>query len=1080
MTIIDNITDKVIDHLIKDISNENKLSIAAAYFSIYAYEYLKIQLEKIDDLRFIFTSPTFINEKLSKEKREFYIPRLNREKSVYGTEYEVKLRNELTQKAIAKECVEWIKKKVTFKSIVTNESIDGFLTIEGTQTNYCYFPLNEFTTVGLGCERGNNIHNMIIKLDSKNEQKFINLFNDIWHNKEKVQDVTNVIIENISNVYKENSPEFVYFFALYNIFSEFLENISEDNLPNEATGFKNSHIWKNVLYDFQKDAALAIISKLEQFNGCILADSVGLGKTFTALAVIKYYENRNKSVLVLCPKKLYDNWVMYKSNYSDNVLINDRLRYDVLFHTDLSRTFGSSNGLDLEKINWGNYDLLVIDESHNFRNGAIEVEGKQNRYKNLLNKIIRNGVKTKVLMLSATPVNNRFRDLKNQLELAYEGDPAIIEKKLKLNSTIESTFRSAQNAYNMWKDLPSLERTTDTLIKTLDFDFFKLLDSVTIARSRKHIERYYDISKIGKFPKRLPVKSVHPPLTFSKEITNYNIIYDDIIKLNLYVYMPSNYIYDSKISKYYVDDFDFENIKSKAGQKGREFGIKRLMTINLLKRLESSVHSFNLTIKHILDYILKVTNIIHQYQKDKSRKNVVDIDEINASYFDVDDQATDLFTNGKSIHIELADMDCLSWLQDMEEDIVVLKNLVSLIDKITPNVDAKLITLSDQIEDKIKTPINANNKKIVIFSAFADTAEYLFNNLANNLKQKYNLNSALITGINNKSTLAKSRNDVNYMLSIFSPRSKNKNAIYPNDNSSLDILFATDCISEGQNLQDCDFVINYDIHWNPVRIIQRFGRVDRIGSINSVIQLVNYWPDVSLDAYINLKSRVESRMKVAIMSSTGDGSDNIISDEELKELEYRKSQLEQLQKEVVDLEDMTSGVTIMDLGLNEFRLDLIEYVKQNPDIENTPFGMHSIVKSEGNLMSGVIYILKSRIVQTSNVHQLHPFYLVYIGDDAKIHYTHLESKKILDKFRLLCKSKAIPDKELCKIFNNETNDGKDMTHYSKLLQSSINAIINKKEQSNFESLFTDGESNYGRIGATNIDDFELICFLIIK
>ena len=670
MQIIDNINTTVKGDLQSVIHKGSKLSIAAACFSIYAYQELKKQLEGIDELRFIFTSPTFVTERTPKAQREFYIPRISRERSLYGTEFEVKLRNELTQKAIAKECADWIRRKVTFKSNVTGEQMMGFMTVDQST----YMPISGFTTVDLGCERGNNAYYPVQKTDSyENANYFLNLFEQLWNDKKKLQEVTDVVIENISAAYRENAPEYIYFFALYNIFSEFLDDISEDELPNEATGFKESKIW-GMLYDFQKDAVLAIISKLEKYNGCILADSVGLGKTFTALAVIKYYENRNKSVLVLCPKKLSENWNTYKGNYINNPITEDRLRYDVLYHTDLSREHGQSNGIDLDRLNWGNYDLVVIDESHNFRNGG-EVSGedaKENRYLKLLNKVIRAGVRTKVLMLSATPVNNKFIDLKNQLALAYEGDSKQINEKLATSQSIDEIFRQAQKAYNAWCKLPAEERTTDALLRTLDFDFFELLDSVTIARSRKHIEKYYNTSAIGKFPERLPPVSLRPRLTDLNDAINYNDIYNLLMSLNLTIYTPSNYIMPSRMAKY----IDMTHHKGTSlTQQGREEGIRRLMSINLLKRLESSVYSFRLTIDRIKMLIDSTIETIDRYQ---SGNLVLDLTEITDSEdFDYDDQNTDYFSVGKKVRIDLADMDYVSWKRELEKDAENLELLSS-------------------------------------------------------------------------------------------------------------------------------------------------------------------------------------------------------------------------------------------------------------------------------------------------------------------------------------------------------------------------------------------------------------------
>ena len=555
-------------------------------FSIYAFKELKKQLEAVEELRFIFTSPTFLKEKTPKASREFYISRMNRERSIYGTEFEVKLRNELTQKAIAKECAEWIRKKATFKSNTTGEQMMGFMNVD-TST---YMPFNAFTTVDLGCERGNNAYYFVQRTeDYENGKQFLNIFETVWNDNRKLQDVTDLVVESITAAYNENAPDFIYFFMLYNIFSEFLEDISEDVLPNEATGFKNSKIW-GLLYDFQKDAALAIINKLEKYNGCILADSVGLGKTFTALSVIKYYENRNKSVLVLCPKKLCENWNTYKGNYINNPIADDRLRYDVLFHTDLSRDGGNSNGIDLSRINWGNYDLCVIDESHNFRNGiGTHSNTKENRYQRLMERVVRAGVRTKVLMLSATPVNNRFTDLRNQLALAYEGEPEQFEDKLKIKRTIEEIFRNAQRAFNDWSKKPVEKRTTQALLGMLDFDFFELLDSVTIARSRKHIEKYYNTANIGKFPERLKPISVAPCLTKVHTDVNYTQIYEMLSNLYLTIYIGLT-------------------------QRGREEGIRRLMSINLLKRLESSVYSFTVTVERIKRFIEQTIQLIHDYK----------------------------------------------------------------------------------------------------------------------------------------------------------------------------------------------------------------------------------------------------------------------------------------------------------------------------------------------------------------------------------------------------------------------------------------------------------------------------------
>ncbi len=1072
----DNITHTVADDLKVQLGKGGKVSVAAACFSIYAFEALKSELEGIDEFRFIFTSPAFTKEFSTKQKREFFIPKLQRERTLYGSDFELKLRNKMSQRAIARECAEWIRQKARFKTNVSGGSVNGFLTCNNPEDKYVYMPFNEFTTTELGLERGNNLCPTAIRLSSPMADNYIRDFNELWNDERQFKDVTEHIIDNISNVYKENAPEFIYFITLYNIFKEFLDDISEDFLPNEATGFKTSQVW-NKLYDFQKDAALAIINKLEKFNGCILADSVGLGKTFTALSVIKYYENRNKSVLVLCPKKLNDNWITYRSNYVNNPIAKDRLRYDILFHSDLSRKGGQTNGLDLTHINWGNYDLVVIDESHNFRNGG-KVSGddenpKENRYLQLMNKVIKAGVKTKVLMLSATPVNNRFNDLKNQLQLAYEGESERIDALLDTNNSIDDIFRQAQKQYNVWSRLPYEERTTERLLGMLDFDFFEVLDSVTIARSRKHIEAYYNTEAIGKFPTRLQPISRRPSLTDLPKAINYNEIYEQLQKLNLAIYTPSAFILASALHKYVNVDDEMGHRLTLAG---REMGIRRLMSINMLKRLESSVNSFRLTLGRIESVIAATVERIDR------KESELTVEEAIVHDWDIDDQDNEMFIGTKKNRILLEDMDYVSWRKYLSEDLETLRLILFMLADITPEHDSKLQQLMADLDYKFRNPINAGNRKAIIFTAFSDTALYLYDCLAQKIKDNYGLNVALITGdVEARSTLKlKEKLDFNKVLTLFSPISKEKATIYPHIKEDIDVLIATDCISEGQNLQDCDWLLNYDIHWNPVRIIQRFGRVDRIGSKNNVIQLVNYWPDMTLDDYIDLKGRVEARMKVSVMTSTGD--DNLISPEEQGDLEYRKAQLKRLQEEVVDIEEMNTGVSIMDLGLNEFRLDLLEYMKSHKDTEMTPYGLHAVVKSNDKTKPGVIYVLKNRMndVNIDKKNRLHPFYMVYISQDGEVIVNHLSPKELLDKFRSLCKGKAEPDKELCKAFNSETKDGLKMQKYSELLGSAISSIITVKEESDIDSFLGGCQGELFTKEIRGLDDFELICFLVVR
>ena len=1074
---LDNINRKVIDDLKETIRKGSKVSIAAASFSIYAFEALKKELSSVDEFRFLFTGETFTKEKAPKEAREFYIPRLNRERSLYGTSFEVRLRNELNQQAIAKECADWIRKKAHFRSNISGEMMLPFMNIENSEESITYNPFANFTTAELGEDRGNNVYSTTMKVYAPLTEQYLNTFNQVWNDNERLTDVTDTVLKNITAAYKENSPEFIYFVALYNIFSEFLEDIDDTSLPNEAVGFKQSKVW-NMLYNFQRDAVVGCITKLNRYGGCILADSVGLGKTFSALGVIKYFESRNQRVLVLCPKRLSDNWNTFKGNYKNNPLADDRLNYDVLYHTDLGRERGDSNGIDLSLINWGNYDLVVIDESHNFRNGEHSThrndENYENRYQKLIRNVIKSGVNTKVLMLSATPVNINFTDLKNQLMIASGGNEYELSGKLKTGSSLEKIFRDANNAFKTWSELEPEERTTDKLLEMLNFDFFDLLDSVTIARSRKHIEKYYNETNLGTFPERLTPKSYRPDLTDLNDI-DFNTLFTYIDKLNLQIYTPLKFVLKSKLSKY----VDLNSSQGKSWE-NREAGRNVLMITNLLKRAESSIYAFRETVERLNNLIVGTMNNIDRFDQGRvTNFNFADImDDINE--IDDDDNDSD-YTVGKDLKIELGDIDRISWRQKLSEDHEVLEELLEKILLITPDHDLKLIELEKVIKKKIENPINDNNKKIVIFTAFADTADYLYGELACAVEEKYGLHTGVITGSKNPDTNCSGvPKDFNSILTCFSPKSKNRKAFGTAfAGKDIDILIATDCISEGQNLQDCDFLINYDIHWNPVRIIQRFGRVDRIGSDNKQIQLVNFWPNVTLDEYINLKARVENRTK--LISITGAGGDVLENTD--PELEYRKEQLERLQKEVVDLEEMNSGVSIMDLGLNEFHMDLQELHKKYGDADHIPFGISATaaaVKDEAP--AGVIYILKNinSGVNIDKQNRLHPFYLVYIQNSGEIFVDHLNPKSLLDKMRLLCKDKDTPDRSLVSSFNAETENGKKMDKYSKLLSDSIYNIVNIKEEKDIASLFKAGGTTVLTNQISGLDDFELINFLVVK
>ena len=1068
--ILDNKTQgKVIDKLKEDLKSGTKVSIISAYFTIFAYQELRKELNKIDSLRLLFSMPTFVKDKKD-INREFKLSG-SYESGLAGDRYEMKLKNELKQSEIAKECAEWIRKKVEVRAYDEEHALPQKMYImEQNEGEDSYiFGSSDFTSSGLGVVSSNKSEMNTYMKDTASTQTMLDLFNKAWSDNEKVKDVKKALLESLEVVYRENTSEFIYFVTLYNIFKDYLSDLTEEEIVKSKTGFKDSVVW-NKLYNFQKDGVLGAIDKLEKYNGCILADSVGLGKTFEALAIIKYYELRNNRVLVLCPKKLRENWLVYRGNRRDNILGEDRLNYDVLNHTDLSRYTGHSGDINLEEVYWENYDLIVIDESHNFRNNNNSKENKETRYSRLLNQIIKKGVKTRVLMLSATPVNNRMNDLKNQIAFATEGnDKALSADGIK---SIEQTLRKAQMAFNKWNDLEEEDKSVESLLEMLEVDYFKLLDMLTIARSRKHIQKYYDTTSIGKFPERLKPINVKADVDTKNDFIKLAELNKLIKSLNLAIYSPMKYVLPSKVEQY-SKKYDTNMGKTVFKQTDREESLVHLMRINILKRMESSIHSFAITVLKILKNIegtLEKINTFEDFVED------LDIEEL-----DIEDNRLDgVLIGSKNVKIHLKDIDKIRWESELEADKVILEKILKEANKITVERDKKLVELQELIKQKVENPLNKENKKIIIFTAFADTAKYLYDNISAYILDELGLYSALVTGSDNPKTNLKGvRTEFNNILINFSPRSKERR---DKDKPEIDILIATDCISEGQNLQDCDYLINYDIHWNPVRIIQRFGRIDRIGSQNEVIQLVNFWPNMELDEYINLESRVSGRMVMLDMSATGE--ENIIEEKTtMNDLEYRKKQLKQLQDQVPDIEDINGNISITDLSFNDFKMDLVNYMKNHKELlEKAPTGMYAIAKSNiDEAVRGVIFCLKkiNQNIKPSEYNTLNPYFFVYIKDDGEILLNFIQSKKILDIYKKVCSGQNELYTELIKEFNQETNNAKDMKKFTDFLEKTVENIVGKEEEKGIESLFSFDKTTLSK-SVQNMDDFELISFLVIK
>lgn len=1069
-TLNNQLGETVYKELEKHIRKGSKVSTISAYFTMYAYSALKKELDKIDEMRFIFTTPSFSKNK-DKEAREYEIVNNN----IFGNEFELKLRNEMTQSAVAKDCAKWLKDKVEIKSFkepnvaqprmihVHNKSEEDIV-INGSV---------DFTTDGLGITGSNRADfNNFMAGEEFTDSQLLS-FDTLWNNEMVLTDVKDKLLKQMEVMYEENSGEFIYFKSLYHIFYNYLDELDEDNIVKKGNKLKETKIW-NTLYQFQQDAVIGAIDKIEKYNGCILADSVGLGKTFTALAIIQYYELRNDRVLVLVPKKLRENWTIYTLNDKRNIFAEDRFRYDVLNHTDLSRERGFSGNIDLKTINWENYDLVVIDESHNFRNNPA-VKDRVTRYQRLMNDVIKQGHKTKLLMLSATPVNNKMNDIKNQIAFITEDkDNALEEIGI---SSINHTLRNAQTIFNQWSKLDDNTRTGEKFVDMMDLEYFKLLDTLTIARSRKHIEKYYDLAEIGEFPNRLDPINESSDIDIKKEFPTLNEINNEIERLNLSVFSPFLYILPQKREDYAKKyDIAIGEGKSVFKQTDREKSLIQLMRINLLKRMESSIHSFKLTIEKLLFKInktLEKIDNISEYNED-----------IDISLIDPEGDEYDELMFGKKTKVLLQDMDLIKWKQDLKLDKEKLEFLFTQAKEVDCFRDEKLADLKKVISNKIENPINEDNKKILIFTAFADTAKYLYENISQWIFDNYGLYTALVTGSgDNKTNLKAVRNtDIDEILTSFSPISKNRNIINPEMTEEIDILIGTDCISEGQNLQDCDYLINYDIHWNPVRIIQRFGRVDRIGSKNKDIQLVNFWPNIELDEYINLKGRVENRMVMVDVSATGEENIIVNNDKVMNDLEYRKNQLEKLKDQVIDLEDVSDAISITDLTFNDFKIELMEYMKEHrKELDNAPFGIYSIVPA-GEFEPGVIFLLRQvkGVKESKDKNALTPYYLVYISEDEEVKLNYIQSKKILDYYQKLCSGKKEVFRNLVESFDRETDNGRQMDKYSQLLKESIENIIGKKQETGVRSLFTKGGTSPVKNNIEGLEEFELISFLILK
>ncbi len=1067
--------DRVVDALTTTLTPNVSLSVATPAFSLFAFAALQTQLKTLATSRMI-------------------LPATQRAETLLGSSHDRSRRNRLDQHWLAAQCAHILSKSFDIRAsrgavsqamLLVGQPADN-ATNEATESNAVTHVLTgscAFTTEGFGLAPSTDLGLVQFHSDHDTCTALHQHFTSQWNSLPDNSAAKDLLLAQLAQLSQRRAPAEVYLSILYQLFKDLGVELDPERIINSATGIRETAVWKK-LYKFQRDGVIGAIDKLERYGGCIIADSVGLGKTFEALAVIKYHELRNNRVLVLAPKRLRDNWTVYKSNDRRNPLAADRFGFDVLNHTDLSRDTGMSGDINLATIHWGNYDLVVIDESHNFRNKKTPRQDQETRYDRLMRRIVKEGVRTRVLMLSATPVNNSLTDLRNQISFATAGnDSALVDHGI---PSIDNTIRLASSQFRKWLALGDELRRPAQLMEMLGFDYFKLLDLVTIARSRKHIEKYYGIAETGRFPERLRPINLTPPVDRTGAFQSIREINDEIRRLNLAAYAPLRYVLPHRRAAY---DAKY-NTQVKGGnvfkQTDRENSLVHLLRVNALKRMESSVSSFALTLQRQLD---DVTTILGKIDSHTAELEFPELEEI-----DLDDPAMEALLVGRGVKVLLGDVDLVKWRQDLNEDCERLTELAAAAQNIDAARDAKLEALRTAITAKCAKPINPNNRKVIVFTAFADTARYLYENLAPWAKTSLGLETALVTGTGrNQTTLNDLPRDLASLLTAFSPRSKERAAEFA-DEGELDLLIATDCISEGQNLQDCDTLINYDIHWNPVRIIQRFGRIDRLGSTNERIQLINFWPNIELEEYIGLEQRVSGRMMLVDISATGE--ENVIEHQagnQMNDLEYRRRQLLKLQDTVIDLEDLSNGVSIADLTLNDLRVDLANRLAtQSSNIDELPPGAFAVVPAasadgaleDGGLQAGIVFCLRAVGDQAASPlvagYPLAPHYLVHVGNDGDVILPVTQAKAILDRLKRACDGNDAPLTAVADAFAKATRDGSNMSGPQALLTKAIAAISGKKEERAIASLFSPGGTVALANDIAGNQDFEVVAFVVVQ
>ena len=1076
--ILDNRQRSVVDYLRSHLSDASVFRLVSAYFTIYGYEALQSELRGVEDVRFLFGDPASVGEVDPGEKER---------KSFDLTEDGLSPRHVLQQKHLARRCADWVRREgVSIRSIGKSNFLHGKMyLVESCDGGAAVVGSSNFTKRGLGRDQGANVEINLSTTDPTIRAELRAWFDDLWTNKDVTYDVKEDVLLALNRIGEDHPPELIYYKTLYQLFRDDIEAREARDQRLEDTHLYDTEIW-NTLYDFQKDGAKSVITRLLRHNGCILADSVGLGKTYTALAVIKYFELRNERVLVLCPKKLRENWALYPAYnaHENNPFEKDRFGYTLLSHTDLSRNSGKSGDIDLANFNWRNFDMVVIDESHNFRNDSNprkDEDGKtrHSRYSRLLEEVIKEGTKTKVLMLSATPVNTSLIDLRNQIYLMTEKRDNVFQDSLGIGN-IGELLKQAQREFKSWENTTAQDGRKDKtkLLEQLGADFFQLLGGVSIARSRRQIETFYsdEMSRIGEFPIQLSPENHHPRTDLTGGLS-YQSLAEQIEAFALSVYRPSRYVASEEAKRRLAD----EKQTLRFNQEDRERFLIGMIRTNFLKRLESSAHSLAETLGRTVGKIDDLLQKIDRYEQNQPL-------DVQDTLPDDDEDDEEFLVNRARNPYHLRELDLSRWKADLLTDRETLAAAWEKVRGISPDRDGKLRKIRAHIRNRVLSPSTDKdgrvNRKILVFTTFRDTAEYLYENLAN-LASELGLNMAIVSGDATRTTF--DDNNFNAILTNFSPRARGRASTA---NGEIDLLIATDCISEGQNLQDCDTVLNYDIHWNPIRIIQRFGRIDRIGSRSKAVRMINYWPTDDMEVYLRLQSRVQARMALADAAASGadDPLDEDTYDGVQRELNFRDRQLQQLREEVLDLDEVTDGVVISDFTLDYFFAQLLQYLEKNKaELEAMPNGAYAVTEGDDDTRRpGVLFFLRQRNAGTDKREKtaspIHPYYAVYIRDNGDIRYGCASARQVLELFESAAIGKTEPLQKLCDQFDHETQNGKDMARYNQLLAAVMAHISRANKTTRSRQLGIHGRRD-ARLPIQSANphnsDFELVTWLVI-